>query len=134
MIRLLLVEDDSDRHAFFTAHLPKEVRVVWARSGGAALAILKKDEADTYHGVLLDYDLYKQGVTADGAFTNGGVVAKAVAQKLDQGVPVLVHSMNTPGAMKMVTILAAAGFDVTRVPFNELTPEKLRSWVSTLES
>jgi len=126
--RLLLVEDDPARYEFFKRHTAPEFRIVWARSGGTALAILKRDAPDDYAGILLDHDLGDQG-RGDG-FATGQVVARAVAQKIDNSVPVLVHSTNDKGATHMVSTLRGADFDVTRVAFYDLSVERYLAWLT----
>ena len=49
-IRILLVENDDNRYAYFKAATPPLFRLVHAKTGGAALAILARDEPDTYAG------------------------------------------------------------------------------------
>ena len=58
--RLLLVEDDPRRHTWFTSPLANlsDVHLVWAKTGIAAITLLKKDAPDTYSGLMLDHDLH----------------------------------------------------------------------------
>ena len=53
----LLVEDDPDRIARFTAWCPPDARLVVARGGGRALGLLERDPGRVYAGLLLDHDL-----------------------------------------------------------------------------
>ena len=131
-IRLLLVEDMAPRHKFFVENTPKPFKIVWARSGGAALNILAKDEPDTYAGLLLDFDLYEQGYVLADRKTDGGKVAEVIAQRVFNDIPVLVHSMNPRGATRIVDTLSHAGFPVTRIPFAEMTAEKYATWLGAI--
>ena len=56
IIRVLLVEDDQGRVEWFRAWLPKDIRLVHARSAGLALGIIQRDCHDIA-GIMLDHDL-----------------------------------------------------------------------------
>lgn len=120
--RLLLVEDDARRHAWFSRALTSltGAKLVWAKTGKAAVTLLKKDAPETYSGVLLDHDLHTDSSVLEG---NGREVADTVALRVDVATPVLVHSMNTQHAPAMERSLARAGFDVTRIRFVALVAE-----------
>jgi CheY-like chemotaxis protein len=126
VVRLLVVEDTERRVDYFKSQLPSDWRLVWARSGGAALAIVKRDTPTTYTALMLDHDLDDQSPT--NVSTNGQKVVKAIIDQVETDRPVLVHSMNIIGAPKMVEMLEGAGFTVTRIPYADMTDDRLKKW------
>ena len=133
-MRLLLIEDRESRYLQFKKWLPPEARLVWVKSGGAALRTLSADDPDDYDGVLLDYDLQRQTVTPGEERVNGGVVARRLIEKRWNHVPVLVHSMNMQEGPGVADALAQEGFEVTRIPYVGLTKDAFTSWVKSCES
>jgi CheY-like chemotaxis protein len=127
--RILLVEDSDSREAFFRKNTPSDIHLVWAKSGGAALAILARDASDTYAGIMMDFDLGDQQLTETDKHTNGGVVVHRIISLVDNDTPVLVHSMNPGGAVAMVGLLTGHGFPVSRVPYSILTKERYAAWL-----
>lgn len=128
--RLLLVEDDKRRHAWFTervASIP-DARLVWARTGGAALNIINKEAPNTYAGLMLDHDLDLQAPDPS-LITNGKKVVSAVIDRVDTATPILVHSANKEGGPAMMNLLTGAGFDVTRIVFSDLTTARFAEWL-----
>jgi hypothetical protein len=129
--RILLVEDSADRHGWFKARIDvvPNARLVWARTGAAAITILSKERPNTYAGVLLDYDLHQQA--PDPSFNvRGDRVVNLVRSTIDPATPILVHSMNPAGGPKMFELLVAEGFsDVERIPFADLDTEKFVKWL-----
>lgn len=123
--RILLVEDDPRRHAWFTAQLTAlpEARLVWAKTGKAAITLLKKDGPETYSGLLLDHDLYTESAVL---VSDGREVVRTIIARVDVATPALVHSANSQCAPIMESSLRNAGFDVTRIHFSELVAEPAR--------
>ena len=124
-IRLLMVEDTVERSTKVRSWCPSTVRLVVATSAGGAMAVLSRDPPGTYAGLLLDYDL-----RADVSAGNGLDVARAATRRLRTPVPVLVHTMSPAGAAAITRELEAAGFEVTRVPFESLTREAFEAWLA----
>lgn len=130
----MLVEDDQDRANILISYLPKHIRVVQASSAGRALGIIRADHRSRtnkspYCGIMLDYDLQEQIVSADDAQLSGMNVVDAIVQYVHRNVPILVHSMNLSEAPTMVKKLTGSGFSVTRIPMREMTAEKLMEWL-----
>ena len=53
---VLLVEDDDERAAEIKRCVPHQLKCVHARSAGAAIGILRRDQ---FTAILLDFDLYR---------------------------------------------------------------------------
>ncbi len=135
LCRVLLVEDDDNRHAWFLERISRlhDVRLVWAKTGGAAIAILNKDPPGTYFGLMLDHDLDKHSGNDMSLVINGKKVVETVIRRVDTGTPILVHSANTRGGPAMAAALTGAGFEVTRVMFADLTTEALTAWLKKVQ-
>ncbi len=118
--RVLIVEDDETRCAWFRKRL-----------GGSRLdvtcdvrtAILWLGERD-YRAVLLDHDL-----TEEHYFSNepddertGYAVARWLADNptAQRDALILIHSLNYPGAARMLNVLRDAGRKAEHVPFHYL--------------
>lgn len=135
LTRILLVEDDQRRHTWFTSQLAclPDVHLVWAKTGIAAITLLKKDAPDTYSGVMLDHDLH----TSDPVLlSDGRRVVDTIISRVDVATPTLVHSANSQMAPIMENSLRVAGFDVTRIHFSELVAEPSRfvAWLETVKN
>ena len=128
--RLLVVEDDQKRIEQFQEWIPEEFLLTFVRSAGRALRVLELDAGRVYAGILLDHDL-NQSVAADSELQLSGrqVVARLV-QLINQDVPILIHSINLMGAQSMEKTLVNHGFDVTRVPFDQLDQTKIKNWLT----
>jgi len=132
MLRLLLVEDDPERIARFTAWSPPDVRLVVVRGGGRALGLLERDPGRVYAGLLLDHDLPAQAVNDAERNVTGTEVARGIRRHVDPEIPILIHSMNATGARRMATPLITAGFEVSVIPMAELTQERFLAWLDTV--
>jgi CheY-like chemotaxis protein len=132
MLRLLVVEDDHDRIARFTAWTPPDIRLVVARGGGRALGLLERDPGRVYAGLLLDHDLPGQAVNAEECNVSGTQVAQCIQRWVHPDVPILIHSMNPSGAQRMAGLLTRARFDVTVIPMAELTETRFVAWLETV--
>lgn len=129
-VRLLVVEDDESRVRNFRLWLPPEVRLVWAKNAGQAMGTLRRAEADTFAGLMLDHDLDHRTMTADGSRFTGTHVAHVIVERLRQSAPpVLVHSMNFSEGDAMAATLERHGFPVTRIPMRELTRQSVLAWL-----
>ena len=103
-MRLLLVEDDPDRIARFTAWCPPDARLVVARGGGRALGLLERDPGRVA-GLLLDHALPAQAVNAAERLVTSTQVVRSILRHLDPEIPILIHSMNRGAARRMATTL-----------------------------
>lgn len=128
MIRILLIEDDNDRVKTITDWLPEDVRLVHAGSAGRAIGILQRDR-NSYAGIMLDHDLLGQMVTEKDFSLDGTIVSKTIMANVPSDTPILVHSMNSADAPKMVLALSKSGFSVTRLPMSEMTEERFCEWL-----
>jgi CheY-like chemotaxis protein len=128
-LRILIVEDNSERIECFRSWLPEDVRWVVATGAGRAIGIIQRDRRSVYAGIMLDHDLVEQ-IVADGEQNFSGThVSNAIIEHISTDVPILIHSMNFAAAKTMVSKLEQAGFWVTRIPMSALTQEKLEAWL-----
>lgn len=132
MLRLLLVEDDPDRIARFTAWCPPDARLVVARGGGRALDLLERDPGRVYAGLLLDHDLPGQAVNDAERLVTGTQVVQGILRYLDPEIPILIHSMNRGAARRMATTLTAGGFEISTIPMTDLTRARFLAWLDTV--
>lgn len=126
--RLLLIEDDKNRVEKIRSWLPEDTRLVDAASAGRVLGILKRDK-NQYAGIMLDHDLQLQAATVNDTELSGSTVIKWIRNLISPDVPVLVHSMNRKLAPVMVKALEDGGFNVTRIPMEDMTREHFLSWL-----
>jgi rhodanese-related sulfurtransferase len=129
MLRLLIVEDDLVREQTFRRWLPADVRPVFAHSAGRALGILRLDSGRVYAGIVLDHDLQSQVASEADRYLTGQDVCHAIIRYVSPDVPILVHSMNTRGSVRMANALAEAGFEVTKIPMEALTQAAFLAWL-----
>jgi CheY-like chemotaxis protein len=129
VFRLLVVEDDSERLDMFRSWVPSDVHIVWARSAGVAIGLIRRDSSADYGGVLLDHDLQQQVITPDDQDLSGSNVAQELIMNKYFDVPILVHSTNQRAAPRMVSQLRHSGFCVTHLPMYQLTQPLFREWV-----
>jgi CheY-like chemotaxis protein len=134
LLRLLIVEDDPNRAELLQSWLPQGVRMVVATSAGRALGLLSRDRGHVYAGILLDHDLQQQLATTSEQQFSGMDVAAAIVRYVSKDVPVLIHSMNLSQAPRMVTLLETAGFYVTRIPMEKLTPKDFTKWFQNVQT
>ncbi len=133
-LRVLVVEDTDARVDTFRSWLPTDIRLVHARSAGAAIGILRRDDGRTYAGIMLDHDLQEQAVTRMEEHLSGKDVVRAIIRGVHRDVPVLVHSMNSSGGPAMVDLLRGAHFEVTRIPMASMTRERLLDWLEDVRN
>jgi CheY-like chemotaxis protein len=132
--RVLLVEDSAARSELLRSWIPSAIRVVWAKSGGEAVGILRRDPPATYAGIMLDHDLGQQLRDPSGKQLTGADVARLIAERVPTDTPILVHSMNPARRGDILAILVDAGFEVTQIPMASLDANKLQVWLTTVES
>ncbi|HEX8722688.1 MAG TPA: cyclic-phosphate processing receiver domain-containing protein [Pyrinomonadaceae bacterium] len=118
--RILIVEDDETRCAWFRERLGAGRLDVTCDVPTAVRWLSERD----YSAVLLDHDLAEEHY-----FTNepddertGYAVARWLAENptRQRDATILVHSLNYPGAQRMLAVLRAAGRDAEHVPFHYL--------------
>ena len=133
--RILLVEDDRDRAGRLIAYMPKHIKVVHAASSGRAIGVIRADhrsrkDKSPYAGIMLDHDLQQQAVCAEDFQLSGMNVVDAIISYVPKSIPILIHSMNYSQSPIMVTKLEKAGFNITRIPMQDLTTTKLLDWLT----
>ena len=120
MTRVLIVEDDEARCAWFRARLAGSELDVTCDAGQAVGWLGERD----YDVILLDHDLieehYYSGEPDDER--TGYAVAAWLAAHPDRqpGAEILVHSLNYAGAARMLDALHAAGRRAEHIPFPSL--------------
>ena len=115
MIRILFLDDNTNRHG--TMHENSIGAVVdHVYNAGEAIDHLERKEYDL---IMLDHDLAEDPDLANSTPT-GLDVAEHMARHLIQhsDTPVVIHSLNAPGAQNMMNALLNAGYaDVRIIPF-----------------
>lgn len=134
-LRVLVVEDDPTRVEVFEAwleylKLPCDFHLVWTKSAGSAIGLLRRDRGRVYSGILLDHDLHQQNLTGQDKLYSGKDVVKTIIECVDSGVPVMVHSTNPKGGPEMANKLRGAGFSVEFMPFHCLRFPVYQEWLS----
>jgi len=119
-LRVLIVEDDSQRYAIFDKIFANH-DVTKATRAAVGCAWLHKDRA-AFDLIMLDHDLElthytMESVLGTRAAGTGQEVAHAIA-RLDTPPMVVVHSLNPGGAAAICVILADAGVPHHRVEFS----------------
>ncbi len=118
--RVLIVEDDEARCAWFRERLRGSLLDVTCDVRTAIRWLGERD----YRAVLLDHDL-----TEEHYFSNepddertGYAVARWLALNPDRqrDATVVIHSLNYPGARRMLDALLDAGRDAEHIPFHYL--------------
>jgi CheY-like chemotaxis protein len=118
--RILIVEDDAQRCAWFTEHFNGYMLDVTCDVSEAIAWLSERD----YSMILLDHDL-----TEEHYFSNepddertGYAVALWLAEHPDRqrDATILIHSLNYTGATRMVETLQQSGRDAEHVPFHYL--------------
>ena len=79
---ILMVEDERRRVDRLQTWLPADMRIVWVRSAGAALGVLRRDRR-AYAGVLLDHDLQGQVRTTADQAMDGRNIVDAIAKVVE---------------------------------------------------
>lgn len=131
-MKVLVLEDDQDRIAWFSHVLPKGAELIWTytvRDFLARLAALRGGSELSL--VLLDHDLFlmkkkemmkrgQLGVGFEDYMTdiNGECGTTAVAKMPYVKCPVIVHSANEEDGPKMYKKLLKRGFDAHYFPYH----------------
>ncbi|HEY0170107.1 MAG TPA: cyclic-phosphate processing receiver domain-containing protein [Pyrinomonadaceae bacterium] len=120
MNRILIVEDDEARCAWFRARLEGSELDVTCDVRQAVAWLAERD----YRAVLLDHDLSEEHYFSsepDDERT-GYAVARWLAENptAQRDALIVVHSLNYTGARRMVEVLRDAGRDADHIPFHYL--------------
>ncbi len=118
--RILIVEDDEARCAWFRERLAGKELDVTCDVQTAVSWLLQRD----YEAILLDHDLSDEHYFSDAPDDErtGYAVARWLAEHPDaqRDALIIVHSLNYPGARRMVEVLRDAGREAEHIPFHYL--------------
>lgn len=128
--RLLIIEDSRHRIEKIRSWLPEDCLFVTATSAGKAIGILQRDHGYVYGAILIDHDLHEQAVTETDLTLSGSDLVESIITHISRNVPILVHSMNPTRAPLVAQRLGRAGFEVTRIPYEELDRASFEAWLS----
>lgn len=119
-MRILIVEDDPARCGWFSSRLAGAQIDITCDVREAVAWLAERD----YSVILLDHDLAEEHYLSnepDDERTGYAVALWLALHPASQrGATVIVHSLNYPGAQRMVETLRAAGRDAEHVPFHYL--------------
>lgn len=120
MHRILIVEDDEARCAWFRQHLAGSQLDVTCDVRQAVLWLAERD----YRAVLLDHDLADEHYFSNEPDDErtGYAVARWLAENptAQRDALIVVHSLNYTGARRMVEVLRDAGREAEHIPFHYL--------------
>ncbi len=128
-MRILIIEDNTQREELLCSWIPPDVRVVFARSAGRAIGILERDRGRVYSGIVLDHDLREKAATEADRYLSGQDLVDRIICSLSKDVPILVHSVNASQGWVMVVRLQEQGFNVTHIPMTLLTAQAFADWM-----
>ena len=128
LMRIFVLDDDQDRLDWFARRFPHD-RVDIAQDVPTALEMLHEHSYDV---VFLDHDLLPEhyGAEESDDERTGYAVAHALAQeaKRQRSASIIVHSLNSDGALRMVEILHGAGYATDYIPFPMLEHRLRKRW------
>ena len=123
MRRVLIVEDDEVRCAWFRARLAGWEIDITCDARRAVELLSERD----YAAILLDHDLVEEHYFSDAEDDErtGYAVAHWLAEHPDRqrDATIIIHSLNYTGAGRMLDALIASGRDAEHVPFHYLRDE-----------
>lgn len=117
MQRILIVEDDETRRAWFDRRFAQYARDTTDQVSVAIQWLLEQE----YTLIFLDHDLaeehYQLEMADDGK--TGFTVAAWLATHPERQIEaqIIVHSLNYPGSQRMIDCLQSAGRQAEHVPF-----------------
>ena len=121
--RVLLVEDDEVRCAWFRRKFAPHVLDVTCDAGQAVRWLCERE----YATILLDHDLLEEHYFSDEPDDErtGYAIAAWLAAHPDRqrGATIVIHSLNYAGAERMLEALTEAGRDAEHIPFHYLELE-----------
>ena len=110
--RLLFLDDEEWRYKWLAAHSTPDTVLHWVRTVPEAIAAL---EAEAWDQIWLDHDLGTEPAV-------GRDVATWLAQHPEVTADlIVVHSVNTVSAPKILRELLASGRAAIRRPFDQMT-------------
>ena len=123
--RVFLLDDDTARHEWFSRQFKGDTLEV-ASDHERAIELLKSNHYDL---IFLDHDLLPEHYYAE-TFDDertGYAVARWLAEHPDRlaATPVIVHTRNADGALRMVELMRSVGRHAEHVPF-QLLGHKIR--------
>jgi hypothetical protein len=74
---------------------------------------------------MLYHDLQQHVAVESDRYLCGQNVVDVITRNIQKDVPILIHSMNFLESPTMVRRLESSSFRVTRIPFSNLSSEKL---------
>ncbi len=128
-MRILIIEDNTQREKLLRSWTPPDARVVIARSAGRAIGILERDRGRVYSGIVLDHDLQEKTATEADRYLSGQDLVDRIISNVSRDVPILVHSVNAGQGWVMAVRLQKQGFEVTHIPMSVLTAQAFEEWV-----
>jgi CheY-like chemotaxis protein len=118
--RVLIVEDDEARCAWFREHLRGRPLDVTCDVSVAVRWLAERD----YNAVLLDHDLADEHYFSNEPDDErtGYAVARWLAENptAQRDALIIVHSLNYAGARRMLAVLRDAGREADHIPFHSL--------------
>jgi CheY-like chemotaxis protein len=118
--RVLVVEDDEARCAWFRARLAGRVLDVTCDVRTAVAWLAERD----YEAILLDHDLSEEHYFSDAPDDErtGYAVARWLADNptAQRDALIVIHSLNYAGSRRMLEALREAGREAEYIPFHHL--------------
>ena len=117
-MKVFVLEDFDERAAVFVRHFVKH-ELVFCNNAKMAARILDSIKFDL---IFLDHDLEDEAFVDSNHPNTGHAVAKAIIGTRNRSTPVIVHSLNSSGAARMLEVL---GRSAQRIPFHELDLDQI---------
>lgn len=119
IVKIFILEDDPSRIKQFRKYLPRQyghdAEIVITQTAADAKATLAARAP--FDIAFLDHDLGEEVYVSSLNEETGYRVAEFIARKKIPISRIALHSLNTPGAIKMEMVLKKAGYDAARFPF-----------------
>lgn len=114
-MKVFVLEDDPLRVAQFRRRFAdKGWDADFATDARSAISFLASSR---YDAIFLDHDLGGEAFVSSREKNTGAEVARWMASNCLMGQPVIVHSLNGPGASNIQATLRSAGIDSHAIPF-----------------
>jgi CheY-like chemotaxis protein len=117
-LRIFILEDEKNRIDWFKENLKNlffDLTIATSYDEGIKLFSLK----EKYDLILLDHDLGGRMYVDSNDENTGFNFCNYLIEK-NVAAPVIIHSMNTVGALKMEELLSSNDFIVSKLPFGDL--------------
>ena len=116
--RVLVLDDDPQRLAWFAANIGPTDIFETATTAQEAIDWLAWSKPDLpFHEVYLDHDLGGEVYVPDWRKDTGSEVARWILSNRPTIGKIIVHSMNTPAANRMVKWLTRGGYQAEYISF-----------------